>query len=322
MKRKRIVCLLLALALTAALLTGCSAAGKQTEKRFSVVVSIFPAFDWVRNLLGEAAEDYELLLLADNGIDLHSYQPSMRDLAAIASCDLLICVGGESEAWLDDALQTSVNADRRVLKLLELLGDQALDEELLEGMQEDGAEETEQALDEHVWLAPETALLLTERIADRLAEMDEENAARIQKNASDYEDALTALAAEYRRTLAACPGDTLLFADRFPFRYVAEAYGLRCSAAFSGCSAETEAGFSVIVFLSEKLKTLRLPAVLVLENSDTKLAATVISTAGVPAQILRLNAMQSITRAQIDGGASYLAMMRENLAVLQKALSA
>lgn len=329
MKKFLAVLTAICLSLPLFLLTGCRQEEKKDGK-ISVVTTIFPVYDWVNNILGESADRVDLTLLLDNGIDLHSYRPSVEDLVKIAECDLFVYVGGESDAWAEDALKNAVNPDRRVLNLLDTLGDAAKEEETVEGMEGETHDEKdhdhdhdhESEKDEHVWLSLRNAKVLCRAIEKDLCAIDPENAASYGENLRLYEEALSLLDTEYTDAVREGKKDVLLFADRFPFRYLVDDYGLRYYAAFPGCSAETEASFATIAFLTGKVDELHLSCVLTLEGSDRKVAETVIAgTAEKNQRILALDSLQGITSADAAGGVSYLSVMKKNLDVLKLALS-
>ena len=268
----------------------------------------------------------DLTMLLDNGVDLHSYQPTADDIMKISDCDLFIYVGGESDAWVEDALKEAVNKDMKVINLLDVLGNSVKEEEVVEGMEaeeeeeEDGADE-EPEYDEHVWLSLRNAKVLCKAIADYLAEIDTENADTYQDNEKAYADKLDELDKKYRETLDSASQKTLLFGDRFPFRYMVDDYGLSYYAAFVGCSAETEASFETITFLAGKTDELGLKNIMTIEKSDQKIAKTIIrNTKGKNQGILTLDSMQSTTSDDVKKGATYFSIMENNLNVLQKAL--
>ena len=321
---KKMITLLLAAVLLLGLLAGCSApAGGE---KLSIVTTIFPEYDWVMNILGDQAGQADVTLLLDNGADLHSYQPTADDIITIATCDVFIYVGGESDKWVDDALQEATNPDMVVIDLMDVLGDAAKEEEVVEGMQgeaeEDEADEEGPEYDEHVWLSLKNAQIIVAAITEKLAAADPDNADAYRANAAAYCEKLAALDAQYAETVAAGTQDTILVPDRFPFRYLTDDYGLNYYAAFVGCSAETEASFETLVFLSEKLDALQLPAVIVTESSDQKLAKTVIAQGqSQSAEILVLDSMQSVTAQDMENGVTYLGIMEQNLSVLKQALA-
>ena len=307
----------------------CPVSGLAEEAgKIQVVTTIFPIYDWVREIAGDTGNT-EITLLLDSGVDLHSFQPSAQDILKVATCDLFIYVGGESDEWAEDALAEAVNPDMVVISLVEALGENAKAEEIVEGMQaeeeeEEGeeGEEEEEEIDEHVWLSLRNAQVFTSAIADALAQKDPANADSYRANAEAYGAKLAALDAAYAGAVDSAAHKTLLFGDRFPFRYLTDDYGLTYYAAFVGCSAETEASFETVIFLAKKTDELQLPAVLTIEGKDHRIAETIIgSTADKNRKLLTLNSMQGTTANDIEQGATYLKIMEDNLAVLKEALN-
>ena len=298
---------------------------KTTDKKIKVVTTIFPEYDWVKEIAGEESENMEITMLLDNGVDLHSYQPTTADIAKVSNCDLFIYVGGESDAWVDGALKEAVNKNMKVINLLDVLGDSIKEEEVKEGMEaeeeEEDSQEEEPEYDEHVWLSLKNAKVLTKAIAEDLCEIDKEHKDIYSENEKKYEEKLDALDKEYQETVEAAPQKTLLFGDRFPFRYMVDDYGLDYYAAFVGCSAETEASFKTIKFLAEKVDELGLKNVMTIEKSDQKIAKTIIdNTRNKNQNILTLDSMQSTTSEDVKNGTTYLSVMKKNLNVLKEAL--
>lgn len=323
---KKTISFLLCIMMILGCMSGCgSAKPAEAGRKLTVVATIFPEYDWVMQILGDRAQNADVTMLLDNGVDLHSFQPTAKDIVTISNCDVFIYVGGESDEWVEDALAEAVNKDMVVVNLLETLGDAAKEEEIVEGMEageeEEGEEGEEEAeYDEHVWLSLRNAQILTQAIADALAEVDTENGNVYQANASAYNEKLAALDAQYRQMAEAADCKTVLFGDRFPFRYMVDDYGIDYYAAFVGCSAETEASFETIAFLANRLNELGLKHVMTLEGNDGKLAQTVISTAGNNADILTMDSMQSCTTKDVKAGVTYLSIMEKNLEVLTQAL--
>ena len=514
---------------------------KADDNKLKVVTTIFPEYDWAKQIIGEKADNVELTLLLNNGVDLHSYSPSVKDIAKISESDIFIYVGGESDEWVDDVLKNAANKNMKVINLLEVLGDRVKNEEIVEGMEhehhhdhdahghdehhhdehdehahnhdehdhdehehsheaahshsaeihehdikdrklsefngewqslypvlvsgkleeyvehqaeekgksekemqkeieakwncgvklvkvsgnkitltyDDGksvsgsysyagyavkknaegkitnvrykfeskdknapkyvmfndhgfapaekvahfhfyfgnngfeefmdskvnsyfvdsklsAHECEDLLlghnhdehhhedeekDEHVWLSLRNAQILCSAICDALCEKDAVNAHIYRRNLASYNAKLAELDAKYSETVKNARIKTVLFGDRFPFRYLVDDYGLKYYAAFAGCSAESEASFNTIVFLSEKVNELGLQAVCQIESGNGKIAKTIISNSkNRKAKILTFDSLQSTTAKQIKKGASYLGSMEKNLEVLSEAL--
>ena len=330
---KRFFSAFLALAIIASVLCWNVAPAKaEAGKQLSIVTTIFPEYDWVRQILGDKFPDADVTMLLDNGVDLHSYQPTVDDIVKIATCDLFIYVGGESDSWVEDVLKNSVNKDMKVINLLEVLGDSVKVEETVEGMQEtahdhdeddedDDHEEHEEEKDEHVWLSLKNAKVLCDAISKALQELDPDSKDIYAANAEAYEKQLSALDEKYQEAVDNATYKTLLFGDRVPFRYLTDDYGLRYYAAFSGCSAESEASFETILFLAKKLDELGLPCILTIEGARHKIAQTIVeNTAKKNQSVLTLDSMQSTTSKDVAQGTTYLSVMEKNLDVLTDAL--
>ena len=320
---KKILALLLALWIPVAVLSGCVPQDDSAaSNKLNIVTTIFPAYDWVREILGDETDRAEITTLLDSGVDLHSYQPTVDDIVKISNCDLFLYVGGESDGWVDDALKNAPNKDRKVIRLLDVLGDSAKAEETVAGMQEEEHDHEEEAeYDEHIWLSLKNAQMLVAAISKALQESDPARKDTYAANAAAYVEKLSALDGEYRAAVDSGKYKTLLFGDRFPFRYLADDYRLDYYAAFPGCSAETEASFETVSFLAGKMDALGLPCVLTIEGTQHKIAETIVqNTAQKNQQILTMDSMQAVTANDASSGVSYLSIMEKNLSVLKKAL--
>ena len=326
---KKIISIITAAILMATCLTACSGAAAGNGK-LKIVTTIFPEYDWVMNVLGDKASDADVTMLLDNGVDLHSFQPNASDIMKISTCDVFVYIGGESDAWVDDALKESVNKDMIVVNLLDTLGDAVKEEEVVEGMQEeeeehdhdhDNSDPGEIEYDEHVWLSLHNSATLVEKISEALQKADPNNAETYKTNAAGYMEKINALDKQYHDTVDNASCKTILFGDRFPFRYLVDDYGLSYYAAFVGCSAETEASFETITFLAGKVDELGLKVVMTIEGSDNRIAETIIqNTESKDQKILSVDSMQSVTSKDVAAGASYLDIMTKNLDVLKEAL--
>lgn len=323
---KRAAALLISLVIAVGTVTACGSSGGSQENpqkngKISIVATAFPEYDWTREIVGEKTDVADVSMLLDNNVDLHSYQPTADDIIRISTCDLFICIGGESDRWVEDALKNARSKSMKVIRLLDVLDGRVKEEELVEGMEgENGDEEVE--YDEHVWLSLKNAQVLCGAIADALEELDPDNGDTYAANASAYIQRLSALDEEYSSTVEGAERKTLLFGDRFPFRYLADDYGMTYYAAFAGCSAETEASFETVSFLARKVDELDLPCVLTIEGARHRIAETVVeNTAEKNQKVLTLNSMQSVTPSDAEGGATYLSIMENNLAVLREALN-
>ena len=308
---KKILALLSALIIFAMCFCGC--AEKKTDGKLNIVTTVFPLYDWAR-VLTAGAENTEVSLLLKNGADMHSFQPSANDIVGISQSDIFLYIGGESDSRLDGILNDSLTS----VSMLEALGDRAKTEERVEGMETD---EDDGALDEHVWLSLKNAQILCEKICGVLCEKDPVNTELYKNNLKDYIVKLKKLDSEYAAAVKAGKTDTLLFADRFPFRYLTDDYGLHYYAAFAGCSADSEASFKTIAFLSKKVDELSLKYVLKIENSDDSIAKTVINnTKNKNQTILTVNSLQSVSEQQKAEGITYISVMEKNLDVIKQAV--
>lgn len=306
-----------------------------------VVTTIFPEYDWVKTILGDQAANAEITMLLDNGVDLHSFEPTAEDIMKISDCDMFVYVGGESDEWVADVLRTADNKDMVVINLLDVLGERVKEEEIVEGMEhdheheheedeheehdheehEEGEHEHEEEMDEHVWLSLKNTQLLCDAIADGLGQIDAENAEEYKANAAAYKAQLSELDAAYAAAVNEAGVKTLLFGDRFPFRYMVDDYGLSYYAAFAGCSAEAEASFETIMFLAEKTDELGLSAIMTIEGPEHKIAEAIRdNTEEKDQQILTLDSMQGTTSSDVANGVTYLSVMTKNLEVIKEAL--
>ncbi len=334
---KKAISLLVVIVLLTSGLTACGSDDRhpaQESGKFQIVTTIFPEYDWVMQILGDNPAKAEVTMLLDNGVDLHSFQPTAADILKISTCDLFIYVGGESDEWVEDALQEATNQEMIVVNLLDALGDAVKEEEVIEGMQEEDEhehegedddrdhEEDEVEYDEHVWLSLKNATALLESISGSISRIDPSNEDSYKKNTAAYIEKLKALDLQYQAAVSASSCSTLLFGDRFPFRYLTDDYGLSYYAAFVGCSAETEASFETIAFLAQKVDELSLPSVMTIEGTDHRIAETIVQNTRTKDQkILTMDSMQSVTAKDVKNGTTYLAIMENNLSVLKDALN-
>lgn len=278
----------------------------------SIVCTTFPEYDWVMNILGEKVTSFDVTLLQNNGTDLHSYQPSVKDIAKISKADLFVYVGGESDEWVEKVLSQSVNKNQVAVNMLEVLGDKVREEEIVEGMQAEEEEEHEHhhhddeeeiEYDEHVWLSLNNAIDVSKSLCKEICRIDGASSAVYEKNLAAYTKELAILDAEYKAAVKSAKKNTVLFGDRFPFRYLTDDYDLKYFAAFVGCSAESEASFETVIFLAKKVDELGLNAVLTIEKSDKKIAKTVVgNTKNKKQEILEMDSLQSITTKEIKVG--------------------
>jgi len=360
----------LAVLLLAGLLSGCAGTASAglpdrdqntSEDRLQVVTTIFPQYDFARQISGGSAD---VRMLLKPGEEIHSYEPTPQDIRMIQNCDLFIYTGGENDVWVENIL-SSVSGPRPV-RLLDLV--ETYNEEQLEGMmpekghdhgehedadgdhdheesedshgheEEDHEEHAagsgthshvhEEEPDEHVWTSPANCVILIEKLTEVFCEEDPARAAVYQKNGDAYRDAFEELDEEYLAMAASAARKTILFGDRFPFRYLAEELGLTCYAAFSGCSAESEPSAATIAFLIDKAAAENLPVVFQIEFSNGNIARAISEAAqvrikrqGGRIRVLQLHSCQNVTRDELSSGETCLSLMRGNLEALRQALN-
>lgn len=339
--KNRIFGLVMASVLTVSAFCGCGASrmaadSDQKEESvpknaanaaaYSIVCTTFPQHDWIRNIIGDDSDKFQLTMLLDQGTDLHSYQPTAEDIAKIADADMFVYVGGESDGWVESALKEATNKDMKVVNMLDALGTAVKVEEVVPGMQAEEEEETEEGEgpenDEHVWLSLRNAVTLTDALSENIQEIDPANKEDYVENAGKYVDKLNDLDGRYALTISKGKRQAILFGDRFPFRYMADDYGLTYYAAFVGCSAESEASFETITFLAHKVDELKLPVILTIEGADHNIAESIKNaTESKNQEILTMNSMQSVTAEDVADGETYLNVMEDNLNVLSQALN-
>ena len=258
------------------------------------------------------------MLLVPPGAETHSYEPTPQDLLRIQSCDLLICNGGESEAWLDTLLDGAAG-DFAVLSMLDCVD--ALEEEHKEGMQrirEEEDEEDEIEYDEHVWTSPRNAAVICRAICEELCALDEAGAEEYRGNCESYCAKLDELDAAFRDIVAEARGNCLIFADRFPARYFVEEYGLDYFAAFPGCADDTEPSARTVAFLIDRVRGQNIPAVLYIEYSNQKMADVVCEDTGCGKRLF--HTCHTVSAGDLENGATYLGLMWANTESVKEAL--
>ena len=321
---KKIIIIMLA----ALVLISCCACKNETDKKsgLKIVASNFPGYDFAREI---ASDNAEITLLLSPGEESHSYEPTPKEIISILDCDVFICVGGESESWLDGILDSVGSKDMNIVRMIDCT--ELIDEELpYETQDEDGHEHDHDhgdgengdgvEKDEHVWTSPLNAIKICERIEGAIEKADPENKDVYKKNLLDYTEELKSLDRDIKETVSKGKTKTLVFGDRFPFAYFAKEYGLECYAAFPGCSPETEPSSKTVAFLIDEVKSKRLPAVLYLEMSSRKIADAICEATGaVP---LLFHSCHNVSKDELESGQTYLSLMRKNLETLKTALGA
>jgi zinc transport system substrate-binding protein len=300
--------------LTAALPAGGRKDAGKGNGKTNVVATIFPPYDFVREIAGDRVN---LTMLLPPGAESHSFEPTPQDIIKVQNCDVFVYVGGESDSWVERILESMDTSRMSIVSLMDCV--EVVEEVVVEGMQEEEEEEGEgPEYDEHVWTSPRNTKLIVQKIADVLKQRDAANAAAYEKNTASYLAKLTDLDAAFQTMIRGAKQKTFIFGDRFPFRYFADAYGLSYFAAFPGCSTETEASAATVAFLINKVRAEKIPVVFHIELSNEKIADTICEETG--AKKLLLHAVHNVSKKDFDQGANYYDLMSQNVKNLREAL--
>ncbi|MDD6879943.1 MAG: metal ABC transporter substrate-binding protein [bacterium] len=303
----------LALVIIILLLSASCANPAEKSEKFSIVATNFAMYDFARAAAGEVA-DVKMLLSPGN--ESHDFEATLADISAISSADLFVYVGGESEEWVYDVFEAIGEAKPETFCAVDEV--ETFEEEIIEGMakEEDSGEIEE---DEHVWTSIGNAVALTNAIADKIASLDPSSAETVRENAREYTEKLNSVREEMHEVISSSKRKTIVVADRFPFRYLAEETGLDYYAAFSGCSSATEPSLSTVNYLIEKVKSENIPAIFVIEFSDKKTASMVSDETGCA--VLTLHSAHNVSREDLDSGVTYADIMERNIDALRIALN-
>lgn len=308
MKRFIIISVAAALLIT---ICGCVAKNEDSSK-LSIVTTIFPQYDFARQICGENAD---ISMLLTPGTESHTYDPTPQDIVRIKNADIFIYVGGESETWVDEIIKNIDTSKTTMISLMETAS--VYKEEFTDGM-EINEDEAEAGYDEHVWTSPKNAMRITDEIYRAVCEKDPANSSSYKQNYEEYSRQLSKLDNDYKAVIDKAQRNVLIFADRFPFRYLTEEYGLLYYAAFPGCSEETEPSAKTMAALISKVNEFNVPAVFYIEFSNQKIADTICESTGV--KKLLLHSAHNLSKAEFDSGVTYLDIMRQNLENIKEAL--
>ncbi|MBR4830430.1 MAG: zinc ABC transporter substrate-binding protein [Bacilli bacterium] len=293
-------------------ITGCNTAKK--DNKLTILTSNFPSYDFARAITKDVPNTSVEMLLKP-GTEMHNYEPTPKDIIKISKSDIFIYVGGESDEWIDDLLDNIDTKKVKVIKLMDLVN--TVEEETVEGMQTE-EEEEEKEYDEHVWTSPKNAIKIVNSLKDEIIKLDKDNSNLYEMNSNIYINELNSIDSKIRIIVENSSRKELIFADRFPFRYLADEYDLKYYAAFPGCSSETEASAKTISFLINKVKEDNIPVILTIEFSNKKIANTISKETG--AKILELNSAHNISEEDFNNGKTYVDIMNDNIDVLKEAL--
>ena len=322
--KKVISFMLIALGILASLsLASC---GEAEDDRPYVIGTVFPQYDFARQIGGD---DIKCEMLLPPGTDSHGYTgDSPTDIMKISKCDLFIYVGGETDsAWVEKVKEKLKDEEKAPVFLAlcdvcETIGED--DGAVIEGDDKDcgehfrsSADDAEEGYDEHVWTSPKNAAAASRAIADELSKIDPDKADIYKSRCDEYVAKLDTLDGEFRELSERSQNKTLVFADRFPFRYFADEYGYKCFAAFNGCASQSEPAPTTIVRLCNIVEENGLPYVFYIETSNSGVPDLICKNTGCGK--LLLHSCHTVTQSELDGGATYLTLMEQNLKNLEKA---
>lgn len=317
MSIKRILCVMMAVMLITVCFCSCSSTENTDKKsgKLSIVTTIFPPYDFARQVAGDKAE---LTMLLKPGTESHNYDPTPQDIIKIQNADVFIYVGGESDKWVEDMLASASKKPKKIIVMMDCVD--KLEEEIVEGMQAEEEEHGDEVeYDEHVWTSPKNAIKISKKICEELKVLDKDNEEFYEKNTNEYSKQLSSLSNDFDNITKNGKRNTMIFGDRFPFKYFADEYHLKYYAAFPGCSSETEPSAATVAFLIDKVKEEKIPVVFTIEFSSGKIADTICESTG--AKKLMMHSCHNITQEQFESGITYIELMRNNETVLKEALS-
>lgn len=315
---KKLFAITLAVLLVAFGFSACTGTSTKVNNKLSVVATIFPPYDFSRQV---GKDKVEVSILLPPGGESHTYEPTPADIIKIQNADIFVFTGGENDTWIDEILKNIDTSKMKILRMIDCT--ETVDEETVEGMQgghsDESHSEDDGEIDEHVWTSHKNSILISKAIANAMVELDSENADYYNANFIEYEKELKKLDSDIRDVVKNGKRDTVIFGDRFPFRYFADEYGLRYFASFPGCSGESEPSAKTVAFLIEKVKEEKIPVVFHIEFSNQKSAVTIAEATG--AKVLEFHSCHNVTKEELDSGATYVSLMEKNLRALKTALA-
>ncbi len=306
-------------------LTGCELTKSESGDTCRIVTTVFPTYDFAKEI---ACEDAEVTMLLSPGAESHAYEPTAMDLLKIQQCDVFVYIGGTSEIWVDKVLKTLDTSKVKVLRMFDVVD--PLEEETVEGMEpeehdhdhdadsDEHDDHAEAEYDEHVWTSPANAIKMAETMYTAIATADEKHKAEIDKRYATLSESLKKLEQDCGTLRETAASDTLIFGDRFPFRYLTQSLGLRYYAAFPGCSSETEPSAATVSFLIQKVQDSEIPYVLYTESSTRKIADRIAEATG--AKTAMLHSCNNVTKAEMEAHVTYVSLMQQNLDTLRTVL--
>lgn len=325
MKIRKIILIIIATLIVAGLmgvLVVGSRKNNSSNKGIKIVSSNFASYDFLRAIIGEN-DNIELTFLLGPGKDAHSYDPTAGDLIKIKNADLFVYIGGEMEKWSDKVLE-SLEVDTKIVCISDYV-------EKMEEKEVDGAEEHEEehedehnhvegAFDEHIWTSPENAIKMVNALEKEMEKIDSKNSATYKENAEKYIAQIKEVDDKIQEVVDNKVRNILIFADKMPMQYFMDYYKLNVSAAFDGCSTETEPSAQTIAYLQNKAKEENVPVILYIELNPGRVARTIADEVGNGCKAMQIQALHNISLDDFNNGETWVSLMSRNIEVLKAAL--
>ena len=294
--------------------------GKENDEKIHVIASNFASYDFLRAIIGEKS-NIELTFLIGPGKDAHSYDPTAKDLINIQNADLFVYVGGEMEKWADKVLDSIDTKETKAICIADFV--ETIEEKEVDGSEEEHDEEHEEeegAFDEHIWTSPSNAIKMIEALEEAMEEIDTTNASKYKENADKYILQIKEIDMKIQNIVDNKVRDRLIFADKMPMQYFIDYYKLKVSAAFNGCSTETEPSASTIAYLEDKVKEEKIPVVLYIELNPGRVARTIADEVGDGCEALQIQTLHNVSLNDFNNGETWVSLMTRNIDILRKAL--
>lgn len=287
------------------------------ENKVKVVASNFASYDFLRAIIGNV-KNVELKFLLGAGKDAHSYDPTAQDLITIQDSDLLVYIGGEMEGWADKVIDSLDNKDMSLVCIADYVD--TMEEKEVDGAEEEEEEEEEGAFDEHVWTSPANAIKMVNALKDEMIKIDSKNKDIYEKNAQEYIDKIKDVDKKIQNIVDNKVRNRLVFGDKMPMQYFIDYYGLEVSAAFDGCSTETEPSAKTIAYLQDKAKEEKVPVILYIELNDGRVAKVIANEVGNGCKAMQIQTLHNVSYDDFKNGETWVSLMTRNLDVLKEAL--
>ncbi len=310
--RLKKVLLIIISAIMAFSLVGCTGKESSDSDKLKIVTTLFPQYDFAKQITGDNAE---ITLLLTPGSESHSYEPTPKDVAKIQQADLFLYIGGQSEIWTEEVLESASNSNLKTVRLMDYVDTIEQKHE----HEDEHSHENEMNVDEHIFTSLKNSQILLNEICNAICEKDSKNSELYKKNAEAYSEKLAELDSKFTELTDNAKTKTVIFGDRFPMIYFANDYGLDCHAAFSGCSSETEASSATMSSLIDKIKSESIPVIFYIEFSSQIIADKLSDATG--AKTLLFHSCHNISKEDLENNVSFVDLMKQNYQNLSEALN-